>query len=309
MRIVAIITDFSNALYHRYRVFIPEDGDTMTETETSIGSTGPKGEYWGEISSHAEDDFIFPSPVNLPDWLAATAGWLGSVKSILEIGPGRADLASRILSNERTTEEYRIADISRDILKHAENRLKPLQSSTTVSFIQGDLNDPKSLQEIPEGSVDRAILINVFGYLEPDIALNHIARVLHAGGQVRLTMGDYEGFSLSEDYDPKTNRQYVRGRKYHDNSRVEPLGYTTSEDGEKVPYYGFRRLYSHDQIEEILKKNGFALEQYTTVVIPKDLFLRVRSTHRNDAHLSQKEEKLLEKYGGRPIIDLIARKQ
>ncbi|WP_440951010.1 class I SAM-dependent methyltransferase [Methanosphaerula subterraneus] len=281
----------------------------MTEIKTTIASTGPKGEYWGKISTQKGDDFIFPSPVNLPDWLEATAEWLGSGESILEIGPGKADLANKVLSEKRTTKRYIIADISEDILKHAGKRLGSLQNPAQVSYVHGDLNNPESLQEIQGDSLDRVILINVFGYLEPDIALKNISRVLHAGGLVRLTMGDHEWFSLSEDYDPETNRQYVRGRKYHDSSEIEPLGYTTSREGKKVPYYGYRRLYSKTQIEEILSRNGFVLEQYTTVVIPKDLFLKVRSTHQQDSDLSQKEEDLLDERGGRPIIDLIARKK
>ena len=281
----------------------------MTETKTTIASTGPKGEYWGKISTQKGDDFIFPSPVNLPHWLEATAQWLGSAESILEIGPGKADLANKILSGKRTTKRYIIADISKDILEHARNRLGSLASPIKLSFVQGDLNNPESLREIPGESLDRVILINVFGYLEPDIALKNISRVLHAGGLVRLTMGDHEWFSLSEDYDPDTNRQYVRGRKYHDNSDIEPLGYTTSKDGKKVPYYGYRRLHSKTQIEEHLARNGFVLEQFNTVVIPKELFLRVRSTHQNDSDLSVKEQELLEERGGRPIIDLIARKR
>jgi len=275
---------------------------------TDVASTGPRGEYWGRISTQKADDFIFPSPVNLPEWLGNTVAWLGESPSVLEIGPGKADLANAVLSQESRTEHYIIADISEGILDHARERLGKVRSSTRTSFILGDLNKPEALNEIQAGSIDKVILINVFGYLEPEIALKTIFRVLRPGGLLRITLGDHEWFSLSEDYDPKTNRQYVRGRKFHDSEEVTPLGYTTTRAGKKIPYYGFRRLYPAEQLVPILAKNGFTLEQYGKVIIPRDLFLRVRSTHDNDSELSEQEQRLLDEKGGRPVIDLIVRK-
>lgn len=268
---------------------------------------GPKGEYWGIISRNNED-FIFPSPVNLPEWLDDTADWLGEGSSILEIGPGKAVLAGRVLSGKRKTKNYFIADISEGILNYAREQLERLQSPVKTRFIQGDLNTENPLQEIRQGSLDRVILVNVFGYLDPGIALSNIHRLLHSGGFLRLTVGDHETFTRSEDYDPDIDRQYVRGRKFHADAGIEPLGYTVSEGGKKVPYYGYRRNYSKEEIEALLDKNGFAIEQFKVVVIPRELWLRVRSLQSN-SRLNQEEEKLLEKHGGRPIWDIIARKK
>ncbi len=38
-------------------------------------------EYWGAISWN-RNDFIFPSPVNIPDWLDEAANWLGEGETI-----------------------------------------------------------------------------------------------------------------------------------------------------------------------------------------------------------------------------------
>ncbi len=268
---------------------------------------GPKGEYWGIISQNNED-FIFPSPVNLPEWLADTADWLGEGTSVLEIGPGKAVLAGKVLSGKRKTKNYFIADISEGILNYAREQLGQLQSPIKTHFIQGDLNTQNPLREIKAGSLDRVILVNVFGYLDPGIALSNIHRLLTRGRLLRLTVGDHEAFTRSEDYDQNINRQYVRGRKFHTDAGIEPLGYTTSDDGKKIPFYGYRRNYSKEEIEALLDKNGFAIEQFKVVVIPRELWLKVRSLQSN-FRLNQEEEKLLEKHGGRPIWDIIARKK
>jgi ubiquinone/menaquinone biosynthesis C-methylase UbiE len=268
--------------------------------------SGPKGEYWGAIAQNNED-FIFPSPVNLPEWLDNTADWLGKGASILEIGPGKADLASRVLSGKRKAKNYFIADISEEILKLARKRLEPLQNSIRVHFIQGDLNDRNSLEGIKPNSLDRVILVNVFGYLVPQIALNKIYRLLRPGGFLRFTAGDYEISIESGDFDPKINAQYVRGRKLHANAAIKPLGYTLSDDGKQVPFYGYRRHYSKEEIETILVQNGFVIKQFKIVIIPKQLWLKVRSAQAGK--LKQEEEKSLEKWGGRPVRDIIAQKK
>lgn len=280
--------------------------DALFQNKDSIFS-GPKGVYWGAIAQNNED-FLFPSPVNLPEWLDSTADWLGEGSSILEIGPGKADLASKVLSEKRKTKNYFIADISEDILKFARERLELLQNSIKVHFIRGDLNDKNSLQKIKPNSLDRVILVNVFGYLEPHIALNKIYRSLRSGGLLRLTVGDHEFFTKSEDYDPNINLQYVRGRKLHANTGIKPLGYTLSDDGKQVPFYGYRRNYSKEEIKTILDKNGFVIEQFKAVIIPKELWLKVRSSQAK-GKLKQEEQKLLEKWGGRPILDIIARRK
>ncbi len=268
---------------------------------------GPKGEYWGIISQNNED-FIFPSPVNLPEWLDGTADWFGEGTSVLEIGPGKAVLAGKVLSGKRNTKNYFIADISEGILNYAREQLGQLQSPIKTHFIRGDLNTKNPLREIKAGSLDRVILVNVFGYLDPGIALSNIHRLLTRGGLLRLTVGDHEAFTRSEDYDPNINCQYVRGRKFHTDAGIEPLGYTTSDDGKKIPFYGYRRNYSKEEIEALLDKNGFAIEQFKVVVIPRELWLKVRSLQSN-FRLNQEEEKLLEIHGGRPIWDIIARKK
>jgi ubiquinone/menaquinone biosynthesis C-methylase UbiE len=283
--------------------------DSLHNKNTTFAPTGPKGEYWGHISTQNKDDFIFPSPVNLPEWLEKTAKWLGQSHTVLEVGPGKADLVTKVLSEKRSTHNYLVADISEEILDHARRRLEPMKSSTHVRFIKADLNDPSSLTGEPPESLDKAILVNVFGYLEPDIALSSLHRVLRKDGLLRITLGDHQFFPLSSDYDPETNRQYVRGRKSHDGSKVQPLGYTIGSDGKQEPFYGYRRNYSRDQLTPILEKNGFALEKITTVTIPAELYIKVHGNHRTNSGLSKKELDLLTENGGRPVVDLIARKK
>lgn len=280
--------------------------DVIYHNNKEFAFPSTKGEYWGTISQNNED-FIFPSPVNLPEWLDDTANWLGDGTSILEIGPGKADLASKVLSRKRKTKNYFIADISEGILKFAKERLEPLQNWVNIQFIHGDLNNKNSLQELKPGSLDRIILINVFGYLDPHIALNKIYGLLRPGGFLRFTSGDYEISIKSGDFDPKINAQYVRGRESHIDAGIKPLGYTVSEDGKQVPFYGYRQFYSKEEIKTLLDKNGFVIEQFRTIIIPKELWLRVRSSQAN-FKTNQKELELLEKWGGRPLWDIIARK-
>lgn len=281
--------------------------DALFQNNDELTFSGPKGEYWGAIPQNNED-FIFPSPVNLPDWLEGTADWLGEGTSILEIGPGKAVLASKVLSRKRKTKNYFIADISDGILDYAREQLESLQSSIKTRFIKGDLNNKNSLKEIKSGSLDRVILVNVFGYLDPDIALSEINRLLRQGSLLRLTVGDHEFFTRSVDYDPNINLQYVRGRKLTKEAGIKPMGYTVSDDGKKVPFYGYRRNYSKEEINAFLDKNGFVIEQFKTVIIPKELWHRVRSLQPN-FRSNQEEEELLEKWGGRPVWDIIARKK
>lgn len=280
--------------------------EVVSQNNINLDLTGPSGTYWGQITQNREE-FIFPSPVNLPEWLDNTTNWIGEGKTVLEIGPGKADLASRVLSERKKTKEYYIADVSKEILKAAKKRLEPLQRPTRAHFIEADLNDKNSLNELKSSSFDRVILINVFGYLEPDTALKTINRLLQQDGLLRITVGEHESFTKSDDYDPGINRQYVRARKTHDNSGIEPIGHTLSADGKKVPFYGYRRNYSKGELEKILQDNGFTIEQFNTVIIPTDLWLRVRSSHQN-TKLNQDEQKLLDTNGGRPIWDIIARK-
>lgn len=266
-----------------------------------------KGEYWGTISQNNED-FIFPSPVNLPEWLDNTANWLGEGTSVLEIGPGKADLADKVLSTNRKTTNYFIADISEGILKFARERLEPIQNSTKIHFIQGDLNSKIPLSGLKPGSLDRVILINVFGYLDPHIALDTIYKLLRPGGFLRFTSGDYEISLKSGDFDPKNNAQYVRGRQSHIDAGIKPLGYTLSDDGKQVPFYGYRRFYTKEELKTLLNKNGFIIEQFKKIVIPKELWLKVRSSQVN-FKTNQEELELLKKWGGRPLWDIIARKK
>ncbi len=48
-----------------------------------VGDITIPGEYWGAISQN-KDDFVFPSPVNIPDWLDEAANWLGEGEPVLE---------------------------------------------------------------------------------------------------------------------------------------------------------------------------------------------------------------------------------
>jgi ubiquinone/menaquinone biosynthesis C-methylase UbiE len=307
-----------------YRVkttIYPECGDDMSpalsktqeDAENSesgnVITHGSKSEYWGIISARNGDDFVFPSPVNLPEWLERTADWLGEVSSVLEIGPGKADLATQVLSEKRRTRKYFIADISEGILSHARNRIGSLKTSVKVSYIHADLNVSGSLHMIPEESIDKVVLINVLGYLDPDVAFRNISRVLHPGGLLRLTDGDHEFFTLSKDYDPAINLQYIRGRKSHTGSEVKPLGYTMSESGENTPYFGFRRNYSREQLVGILDRNGFSVEQFNTVIIPLNLIEKIYSVRGDSVNLSPQELDLLYRNGGRPTVDLIAKKR
>lgn len=264
-----------------------------------------RGEYW-EIISRNDEGFIFPSPVNLPEWLDGTSNWLGEGKNVLEIGPGKADLASTVLSKNIKTENYYIADISEGILKYAEERLGPINKTAKLILIQEDINNKDVLKEINHGTLDRAILINVFAYLDPDTALSNIYKLLRPGGLIRFTSGDYNASIKNNDFDPSINAQYVRGRPSHIDAGIKPLGNIKSSNGESIPYYGYRRFYTKDELTTILEKNGFVVEQFQNIIIPKELWYKVRSYSNSEA--DKEEVELLEKLGGRPLWDIVARK-
>lgn len=268
-----------------------------------------RGEYWGVISQNTTD-FIFPSPVNLPNWSNDTSDWIGEGRNVLEIGPGKADLAYAVLSKNIKTENYYIVDISDGILKYAKERLfgtdNVEKKKTKLILIKGDLNNKDALKEIKPGTLDRVILINVFGYLDPDVSLGNIYKLLKPGGLIRFTSGDYDISTKNNDFDPNINAQYVRGRPSHIDAGIEPLGYTQSSDGKEIPFYGYRRFYSIQELNDILERNGFIAEQFKDVIIPKELWYKVRSY--SNSQTDKDEIELLEKLGGRPLSDIIARK-
>jgi ubiquinone/menaquinone biosynthesis C-methylase UbiE len=270
----------------------------MEADEYSVNSR-----YWSAISRDM-DEFICPSPVNIPAWASATAQWLGEGTSVLEVGPGRGDLAVRSLTETSTIQEYILADISKNILQYAAKRLERVKGTTTITRIHADLNAKNALRTIPPASVDRVILLNVFGYLDPQSALEQFSTVLRPGGLLRFTLGDYEFFSQSGNYDPGLNRQLVTKRRKQVGTRVQPAGFTVTETGEQIPVFGFRRGYSREEITGILAGHGFVDIDIRTVVIPIEFWLRLRPR----ISVSRKQQAIADKCGGRPVWDIIARR-
>ncbi|ACL16017.1 Methyltransferase type 12 [Methanosphaerula palustris E1-9c] len=280
-------------LYTNYR------SDRMEANEYSINAR-----YWGAISQNL-DEFVCPSPVNIPEWASGTARWLGEGASVLEIGPGRGDLAFRTLSERSTIRDYHLADVSPDILAYVLARLEPVKGSTTVTTLQADLNRPDALHTLPPASIDRIILLNVFGYLDPDTALEQFRTALRPGGFLRFTVGDFEFFSHSGDYDAGLNRQLVTKKRRQIGTEVQPAGFTTNENGEQVPVFGYRRGYSREEITGMLASHGFADIDIQTVVIPLELWQRFRS----GKSASPQQQSLENRWSGRPIWDVIARRE
>jgi len=259
--------------------------------------------YWGSISRNL-DELICPSPVNIPAWAEETARWLAEGNAILEVGPGRADLAAQVLSGTTGVRQYYLADVSEEILAYAATKLAPLAGATTVTTIHADLNQQDALRAIPAGTLDRIILLNVFGYLNPATALPAFSSRLKPGAFLRFTIQDFGFFSSSANYDAASNCQLVTKRRKQADDRAQPQGHAIAADGTSIPVYGYRRGYSADHITRLLQEHDFTDVHIRTVVLPKELLTSLQGR----GSFTPAQEMILAEYGGRPIWDIVARK-
>lgn len=260
--------------------------------------------YWGALSQNL-DEMVCPSLVNLPEWAVRTARWLGEGASVLEIGPGRGDLALRTLSETSAINDYYLADVSPAVLAYVKERLEPVKERTTVTCLPTDLNRENALMALAPASIDRIILLNVFGYLDPHSALEEFCRVLHPGGYLRFTIGDFEFFSHSGDYDPGRNRQVMTKKRRQIGEDLRPAEYRTDDTGERVPIFGYRRGYTQEEMTDMLNEHGFTDITIQTVVLPLELWQRFRSGRSVSPDLQNLENR----WRGRPIWDVIARRE
>ncbi len=271
------------------------------DSETTLN-----GDYWGAIADDGSE-VVFPSPANLPEWRSEIAAWTGDTDTVLEIGPGKAELAASIITARPSLAKYYVVDISQDILEAARRKLGHLEGTTAAQYVQADLNDPGALSGIVPGSVERALMVNVIGYLNLPVAIPALGRILKPGGQLRFTMIDYDFFTKSEDYDPAIDRHYVRGRNRQEVAGLRPVGYTVADNGHLVPYYGFRRAYTVDEIRDRFTARGFTVDQAKIVLLPKDVWRKFQSAQQRQPN--PREEQAVEQLGGRPTWDIIVRKK
>ena len=251
----------------------------------------------------------FPSPVNDPDWLLPAASWFTEGQTCLEIGPGRGEFAKAALLCNGRMKKYHIVDMSSGMLDLVRARIKEIDTDVMIEFIHADI-DKDPLAGVPDQSVDRIIMINVFQDLQPLNALRHLRRIMSPDGLLRANMSNREiRDSLRTDdefFDKKTGCYYMTRPPLEEKQKdISPLGFV-DKDGIKVPFYRILKSYYPDQMRGIFRKCGFEIIQETPMILPKKIWMES-----NEGRLKERmdpiKSEIIEKFGGYPgKMDVIA---
>ena len=251
----------------------------------------------------------FPSPVNDPDWLEQASSWFVEGRVCLEIGPGRGEFARAAIRRQGLMQRYYIVDMSRVMLDKVMSSLGDC-GGVELNPICSDI-DQDPLPAIPDQSVDRAIMINVFQDLQPLKALRHLRRIISPDGLLRANMSDREVRDTlridDEFFDRETGSFYMTRPPLEERQQdVSPLGFVNM-NGNKVPFYRILKSYYRDQLHEIFQKCGFEIIRETPMILSKKVWMdSVEGRHKD--HINEKKRELIEKFGGYPgKLDVIAR--
>ena len=162
------------------------------------------------------------------------------------------------------------------------------------------------LFEIPDHSVDRIIMINAFGDINPLAALKVFRRILKPTGLFRanvLSREIKEKYCFGEDlFDRET------GYFYHTHKKgIEPIGYITRKDGEKIPFYRMLKSYYRPELDKIFNECGFEIISETQIILPKNVWMNSVAAQ-GKGRTNTRRMELIDKLGGHPgSVDIIAK--
>jgi ubiquinone/menaquinone biosynthesis C-methylase UbiE len=265
-------------------------------------------DYYDAVAS-ATKPHHFPSPVNDPEWLKPTVDWFVEAEIAMEVGPGRGEFAESA-ATRGSLGRYYIVDMSERMLDLVKARLEKVDTKTDLVFLHADV-DHDPLSEIPDGTVDKIIMINAFQDINPRNVLREFRRVLKPGGLFRANVADRvvrEETAVDDDLFDKENGYFylTRNPGADGQKEVKPLGRITTKTGEEVPYYRMMRSYYRSELASIFGDCGFEILSEKPIILPKEVWMN-SSAARGMKH-NPKRQELMDKCGGYPgSIDIIAR--
>ena len=247
----------------------------------------------------------YPSPVNDPEWMKSATDWFVESQTAIEIGPGRGEFAVEAVKKSGKLKKYYIVDMSGGMLNLVKERIQTVKTEVEVISICADVDcDP--LFEIPDYSVDRIIMINAFQDIDPLAALKAFRRILKPTGLFRanvLSREIKEKYCFGDDlFDRET------GCLYHTHKKgIEPIGYITKKDGEKIPFYRMLKLYYRSELDKIFNECGFEIISETQIILPKNVWMNSVAAQ-GKGRTNTRRMELIDKLGGHPgSVDIIAK--
>ena len=251
----------------------------------------------------------FPSPVNDPEWINSATDWFVKSRTAMEVGPGRGEFAEAVVKKAGGVKRYYIVDMSRGMLNLVRERIRTVQTEVKPVFICADV-DSDPLSEIPDHSVDRIIMINAFQDINPSAALRAFRRILKPTGLFRANVLDREireKLSTADDFFDRAEGYFylTRHPSGEGEKEVKPIGYVTSKDGEKIPFYRMMRSYYRSELDAIFTECGFEIVSYAPLILPKEIW--VNSAAAQDRGSTRRLE-LMDKSGRyQSSIEIIAK--
>jgi len=276
----------------------------MLEIERVVTGKNVVPEYYDAVAA-IDQPRHFPSPVNDPKWLELATAWFVEAQTAMEVGPGRGEFAEAVVKKVGKLERYYIVDMSQGMLNLVKKRIQNIKTEVETIFICADVDcDP--LFEIPESSVDRIIMINVFQDINPLVALRTLRRKLRPTGLFRanvLSREFRERCCLEEEFfDRETGCFYLTRHPSVDRKKIQPIGYITKKNGKKIPFYRVLKSYYRSELDKIFSECGFEIISESPVILPKDVWM-------NSVAAQDKEHTYTRRlFGGYPSsLDIIAK--
>lgn len=282
----------------------------MIETERTGTGKNVYPEYYEAVAAIAQPRH-FPSPVNDPKWIKSATDWFVEARTAMEVGPGRGEFAEAVVRKMGSLKKYYIIDMSGGMLNLVRERIRDVETEVEVIFICADVDyDP--LSEIPDGSVDRIIMVNAFQDINPQAALRVFRRILAPTGLFRANVlsGELrEKYCLADDFfDRKTGCFYLTRHPSGETKKgVNPIGCITNKEGEKIPFYRILKSYYRSELDKIFHDCGFEIISETPVILPKNVWMNSVAAQGKE-HTNTRRLELIDKLGGYPSsVDIIAK--
>ncbi|MGD0952273.1 MAG: class I SAM-dependent methyltransferase [Methanotrichaceae archaeon] len=246
----------------------------------------------------------FPSPVNDPQWLSSAVDWFSQAETIMEVGSGRGEFAEALV-RKGGPKRYYLVDMSQGMLDLVRDRAGKLSKNLELVFVHADI-DSDPLNQIPDNSLDKIIMINAFQDVNPYSALKTFRRIISPKGFFRVNVLSREfrdeNYRDEENFNKETGYFYLTRSHFAD---VKPLGYFTDKKGDRIPYYRILKSYYRKDLDRVFKECGFEILSAEPILLSKEVLLRAKTMAWNKSALRQE---ILSKYGGYPAsIDVIAR--
>ena len=282
----------------------------MIETERTGTGKNVHPDYYEAVAAIAQPRH-FPSPVNDPEWIESATEWFVESRTAMEVGPGRGEFAEAVVRKMGELKKYYIVDMSSGMLNVVRERIQNVETEVETIFIRADV-DYDHLFEIPDRSVDRIIMINAFQDINPLTALRVFRRILAPTGLFRanvLSRELREKYCIEDDFfDRMTGCFYLtRHPSIENKGRIKPIGYTTNNDGEKIPFYRILKSYYRPELDKIFRDCGFEIVSEAPVILPKKVWMNSVAAQ-GEEHTNARRLELIDKLGGYPSsVDIIAK--